>query len=349
MNIFKQIIYYIFIFFITYLIYVYPFDIINYLLINESPFKVSSIFFSILFFFILIFYFKTKNTFFLFKIIVHEGMGLGFISFWIVNIFLFFNIFLPINSFYLGLISIILIFLISLLSFILGCLIYNRKIKITSSKIVSKIKLIFISDVHLGSNSKKHLEKICSKINNLKFDLLLIGGDLIDSSNFEINNLNILRNIHKPILFVSGNHEYYLRDYQTKLKLLKNKNLIFLDNKSFEYNKINIVGISDNQELDDQKRVAEKLIKKDFFNLILVHKPTLWVKISHKIDLMLSGHTHNGQIFPFNFFVKFKFKNIYGLYEKLESKLYVSSGVGCWGPKMRLGSKNEIVEILISS
>ena len=63
---------------------------------------------------------------------------------------------------------------------------------------------------------------------------------------------------------------------------------------------------------------------------------------------MLSGHTHNGQIFPFNFLVKLQFKHIYGLYEKLNSKLYVSSGSGCWGPKMRLGSKNEIVRIQIS-
>ena len=64
---------------------------------------------------------------------------------------------------------------------------------------------------------------------------------------------------------------------------------------------------------------------------------------------MLCGHTHNGQIFPFNFFVKLKYPNIYRLYEKLNSKLYVSSGAGCWGPKMRLGSQNEIVELILIS
>ena len=60
---------------------------------------------------------------------------------------------------------------------------------------------------------------------------------------------------------------------------------------------------------------------------------------------MLSGHTHNGQIFPFNFIVKLKFKYIYGLYKNNFSKLYVSSGSGCWGPRLRLGSSNEIVNI----
>ena len=61
-----------------------------------------------------------------------------------------------------------------------------------------------------------------------------------------------------------------------------------------------------------------------------------------------NGHTHKGQIFPFNFFVRLQFKHVYGLFQKFNSKLYVSSGCGCWGPKMRLGSRNEIVEILIT-
>ena len=63
---------------------------------------------------------------------------------------------------------------------------------------------------------------------------------------------------------------------------------------------------------------------------------------------MLSGHTHKGQIFPFNLLVKIKFKYLYGLYSRNSSKLYVTSGVGCWGPKMRLGSQNEIVHIEIN-
>ena len=75
----------------------------------------------------------------------------------------------------------------------------------------------------------------------------------------------------------------------------------------------------------------------------------MWEYCSRQIDLMLSGHTHNGQIFPFNLLVKIKFPNIYGLYKKDNSNLYVSSGVGCWGPKIRIGSNNEIIDITISS
>ena len=81
------------------------------------------------------------------------------------------------------------------------------------------------------------------------------------------------------------------------------------------------------------------------FNIILVHKSLIWDQIYSTCDLMLSGHTHNGQIFPFNFLVRLRFKYKYGFFKKDKSNLYVTSGAGCWGPKMRLGTFNEIVII----
>ena len=123
---------------------------------------------------------------------------------------------------------------------------------------------------------------------------------------------------------------------------------MLLDNKTFKYKNINFIGVSDNQRLEYQEKIVNKLVNKKEYNLVLIHKPSLWSRVNDKVDLMLSGHTHNGQIFPFNFFVRLQFKNIYGLFEKLNSRLYVSSGAGCWGPKMRLGSYNEIVHFSIS-
>jgi len=275
-------------------------------------------------------------------------MGIGFISFWIVNIVLLIDNFIyPTSPLVLGVICFFLIFIITVYSLINGRLINLKSIKILSSKVDEQIRLVFISDTHMGSNSKKHLEKILLKIKDLEFDFLLIGGDFIDSSSFDLDDLDILKNIKKPIFFVSGNHEYYIKDYEKKLNRLHNYDISFLDNESFKFKKINLIGISDNLTLENQKKIANNLIQENLFNLILVHKPNLWDHVFQKTDLMLSGHTHNGQIFPFNFFVKLQYKNIYGLYEKLKSKLYVSSGSGCWGPKMRLGTKNEIVDILI--
>ena len=85
------------------------------------------------------------------------------------------------------------------------------------------------------------------------------------------------------------------------------------------------------------------------FHLILNHKPDIWEQINDQIDLMLTGHTHNGQIFPFNLIVKLKFKYNYGLFKKENSNLYVSSGSGCWGPKIRIGTSNEIIHFKLNS
>jgi len=340
--------FYTIIFLVTYLIYVYPFDVLNYFLLEESIFKLSSLIITFIFYFLIIFYFKSHNTFFILKLFVHEGMGIGFISFWIVNIVLLIENFIyPTSPLVLGVICFLSIFIITVYSLINGSLISLKSIRILSSKVDEQIRLVFISDTHMGSNSKKHLEKILLKIKDLEFDFLLIGGDFIDSSSFDLDDLDILKNIKKPIFFVSGNHEYYIKDYEKKLNRLHNYDISFLDNESFKFKKINLIGISDNLTLENQKKIANNLIQENLFNLILVHKPNLWDHVFQKTDLMLSGHTHNGQIFPFNFFVKLQYKNIYGLYEKLKSKLYVSSGSGCWGPKMRLGTKNEIVDILI--
>ena len=77
-------------------------------------------------------------------------------------------------------------------------------------------KSILISDVHLGTNSINHLLKIVSKINQLDFDMLLIGGDMIDSNSFKMDNLKYFDRILKPIYFVSGNHEYYHLNFEDK-------------------------------------------------------------------------------------------------------------------------------------
>ena len=122
----------------------------------------------------------------------------------------------------------------------------------------------------------------------------------------------------------------------------------FLDNQSAQIDGLNIIGISDNQATKKQSAIAEQLTRHDMFNLLMVHQPSIWDHAPEKTDLMLSGHTHNGQIFPFNLLVRMHFTTIYGIYRRMNSSLYVSSGSGTWGPRMRLGTQNEIIQISIS-
>ena len=194
-------------------------------------------------------------------------------------------------------------------------------------------------------NPVSSLRKIVTKINKINYDFLLIGGDLIDSSSFDLKNLSILKSIKKPIFFVTGNHEHYIKNSKEKLGKLNLYNITSLKNDNFLFDDLNIIGIDDYQTTDNQIKTNLALENKTKFNLTLVHKSSIWHKILDNTDLMLAGHTHNGQIFPFNFFVKIKFKYSFGLYRNKNSYLYVSSGSGCWGPRMRLGTSNEIVHV----
>ena len=107
--------------------------------------------------------------------------------------------------------------------------------------------------------------------------------------------------------------------------------------------------VDDNLLKNKQIEIIKDKYSKEKLNLILIHKPSIWDQVYNECDLMLSGHTHNGQIFPFNFFVRMQFKFKYGLYTFNNSKLYVSSGSGTWGPKMRLGTVNEIIFFNLSN
>jgi len=340
--------FYIILFILTYLFYIFPFEILSQYLLNETTSYEYSIINTVIFFILIVFYLRSHNTFKPLKIFVYEGLGIGFISFLIISISLLINSFSSISQKSIGVMSLIIIMAISIYGMLNARRVLLKKITIKSSKINKNYNIIFISDVHLGTNTSKHLSKILSKIKTLEYDFLLIGGDLIDSSSFKLNDLNLFNKIKKDIYFVNGNHEYYLKGFKNKIEQLKKFKIKVLKNSSMQINEINLIGIDDLQSIDSKIKFVEKLNKKNLFNLVLSHKPDIWDNIKSKNDLMLSGHTHNGQIFPFNFLVKLKFKFIYGIYEYKKSKLYVSSGAGCWGPKLRIGSSNEIINIQLT-
>ena len=342
-KLYQYLTFYLIIFVVCYFIYVFPFEILNELLFNEKISRNSSLYYTVLVSVLVIFYFRTYNTFKPLRIFVYEGMGVGFISFWIINIALLINYIFIINKFYLGIISIFFITILSITSLFLARLIKTKKIKIYTNKINKNYRFVFLSDVHLGSNNSNNLRKIINKINMKDFDFLLIGGDLIDSSSFSLKELQILDKIKKPIIFITGNHEYYIKNSKEKINELKKYNINHLSNNNSIFQDINLIGIDDNVKKDKQINIVQNKYIADKFNVVLVHKPLIWDQIYSNCDLMLSGHTHNGQIFPFNLLVRILFKYKYGFFKKENSNLYVTSGVGCWGPKMRLGTFNEII------
>ncbi len=334
-------------FIFTYFLFIFPFDILNIWKSEKSFNWLFSLTSTLITFTLVRLYFSTKITFIPLRLFVCEGIGIGFISVNLIFIIYILDLFLIIHGttkVNLFLVSLSILLLIGYGSTIF---IKIKTIQIQSNKIQKNKKIIFISDVHLGSNSINHLKKIIKKINYINPDLILIGGDLIDNSSFNLEELDILNKLENPIYFVTGNHEYYLSNSKLKIEKLKEFNIKILNNESVLLNDINLIGISDNQDIKNQSKIFFSKKLNDFFNIVLVHKPSLWKKIKGETNLMLSGHTHNGQIFPFNFLVSLKFKQKFGIYNYMNSMLYVSSGAGTWGPKIRLGSVNEIVCIEI--
>ena len=336
-------IFYLVVFCVTYFIYVYPFEILNELLFNEIINRRVSFYYTIIISILIIFYFRSFESLKPLRFFVFEGMGIGFISFWIVTSSYLLSLFMPEFSYFLGILSLILIFLLTIISIYYGNKILSKEINISSNKITSNKSFIFISDIHLGSNSSKFLDKIISKIIKHKYDFVLIGGDLIDSSLFDYSCLIKFKKLNCPVYFVTGNHEYYIKNSKDFIKNLEKYNIRHISNDTQLIDNINLIGIDDNLSKNKQIDIINKKINTDKYNLLLIHKPSLWLDIRDRIDLMLSGHTHNGQIFPFNYFVRIQFKFKYGLYKFNKSRLYISSGAGTWGPKMRLGTSNEII------
>ena len=347
-KIFQNSLFYVVVFCITYFIYVYPFEILNELIFDEIINRRISFYYTIIISILIIFYFRSYASLKLLRIFIYEGMGVGFISFWIVTITYFLSKFVFLDTYYLGITAIFLILLISLISFYYGNKIFSKEINISSNKIKENKSFIFISDVHLGSNSTKHLLKIIKEIKKYKFDFILIGGDLVDSSSVNINSLKHFKKLQCPIYFVTGNHEHYIKNSKSFLSQLENYNINYISNKAIHINDINLICVDDNHSKQQQIEIVNNHLKQDEYNLLLVHKPSIWLDIRENVDLMLSGHTHNGQIIPFNFFVRIQFKFKYNLYKFRNSFLYVSSGSGPWGPKMRFGTYNEVILFKLS-
>ncbi len=333
---------------LSFLIYIYPLTILAHLLFAASLFEPVSLIPTVIIAGAISVYFRTHARSSLLSSPIYYGMGIGFIGFCVFNLGLLATLAMPALSFEIGLTCLVVSVLTCVKSILNGRHISLKTLHISSPKITQRYNLVFISDIHLGSNPKQHLEKICTKINGLDYDYLLIGGDLYDSSAFKPEDLMPLTTIQKPILFVTGNHEYYVKNHANKVTDLANYNITILDNESVQFDRLNIIGISDNQNPKLQSDIAHRLVNQNAFNLLMVHQPSIWDSAPDNTDLMLSGHTHNGQIIPFNFIVRLQFKTVYGIYKRLNSTLYVSSGSGTWGPRMRLGTKNEIVYISIS-
>ena len=221
-------------------------------------------------------------------------------------------------------------------------------IELKSAKISRSYRFAQISDVHIGSRNPKFLQKIIHQINAQKPDFLCITGDFIDQPGITAKQLEALTQFSGKIYFCIGNHEKY-EDLDDIIHRLENLGVIVLRNKAVLAEELQVIGIDDSP---NPQQVAEQLPKISIddgkYLILLYHRPHGLADASEAgVDLKLSGHTHNGQIKPFNLAVNRVFQYRKGRYDHTSSTgyntiLYVNEGTGTWGPTMRLGTQSEI-------
>lgn len=225
-----------------------------------------------------------------------------------------------------------------------------------------KINAVLISDLHLGYvNDVNKLKKIVSKINQLNPDIVCISGDLFDGN---YNALQDVEGMKKQFKRLSSTYGTYMcwgnhdagETFEKMKALVEASDITLLeDEMTIVGEEILVVGRKDSRPIGSQdgtrksmqdpfKKVGNQLPK-----IILDHQPSTIDEYKQANELILSGHTHQGQIFPFNLVTKAYFTVDYGYYRKNEHspQVIVSSGVGSWGPPMRIGTQSEIVQIEI--
>ncbi|MFA6498883.1 MAG: metallophosphoesterase [Desulfurivibrionaceae bacterium] len=231
-------------------------------------------------------------------------------------------------------------------------------IEIASPKIAAstgRIRIAQISDVHLGLIIReKRLKQIITRIQVAQPDILVSTGDLLDGQlNHLAQETALLAAINPPLgkFAITGNHEFYA-GLQDALDFTKASGFTILRQQGVVVGDINLVGVDDpavrafgNEQAKSEHDLLAAQTKENF-TLLLKHRPAIDPNSLGLFDLQLSGHTHKGQIFPFNLLTWIFYPQRAGQLTTLNSGLlYLSRGTGTWGPPIRFLAPPEVTII----
>jgi len=244
---------------------------------------------------------------------------------------------------------------------------FNTKVtnvEIPVSGLNNDIKLMHLSDVHIGHfRGISWVQKLVDIINDNEIDFVVITGDLFDGRiNLNHQTLEPLKQIKVPIYFVEGNHDGYSGVNEIKA-LLRNYGVVVLENEITDYDNLQIIGLNHmladdgslnmhvpGNRLTIKSALSQLNINKDQPSLLLHHSPDgIKYASENGVDVYLAGHTHAGQLFPINYIAKLLFAYNEGLHDYNGTRIFVSQGAGTFGPPMRIGTISEISLITLKS
>ena len=220
------------------------------------------------------------------------------------------------------------------------------------------VKVAQISDVHLGIiEGQKRIDQITSIIFDEKPDLLLCTGDFMDGAIPHLNHMSThFAAINPPLgkFAVTGNHEFYA-GLKESLAFLKDAGFTVLRGEAVTTGPVRVAGVDFPAERQtsqlsytDEGAALDMGDDAGLFTILLKHQPFIEESSLGRFQLQLSGHTHKGQIFPFNYPVKLRYHYLAGLYDLGRgSRIYTSRGTGTWGPPLRLFAPPEVTIFMI--
>lgn len=237
--------------------------------------------------------------------------------------------------------------------FLYGNVHYHHKVReelhLTTDKPLARpLRIVMLSDLHLGyHNPRKELARWVDLINAENPDVVLIAGDVIDMSMrplVEENMAEEMRRLEAPVYACLGNHEYYSSEplaeqfyRDARIQLLRDTCLVVGD--------LCIMGRDDRTNLrrrniDELARMADHTK----YTILLDHQPYHLEEAEQAgVDFQLSGHTHRGQVWPISWITDALYECSFGSHQRGKTRYYISSGIGIWGGKFRIGTRSEYV------
>lgn len=223
-----------------------------------------------------------------------------------------------------------------------------------------ELTLAVVSDIHLGTIvSKNRIRRIVNQINATQPDVILLAGDIVDEDLAPVISENLgatLTKLKAPlgVIGITGNHEY-IGGVEPAVKYLREHGINILRDSVVEIARnIFVVGREDLQAKafgsKGRKNLSEFNPKTSdsITTILLDHQPAAIAEAEdNTIDLMLSGHTHHGQIWPLNYITSAVYRLSWGYKQFGNTHAYVSSGIGSWGPPVRIGNRPEVVVITL--
>lgn len=243
----------------------------------------------------------------------------------------------------------------------IGGVVQSRFIKVTHYDVIIQNlpaemlgkKAVLVSDTHFGLiNHIKFSDRVVNIILKINPDFVLHAGDFYDGP--KIETASITKSWNKlaskiPVFYAPGNHEMY-GDYLSFVESIRASGVNVLDNKKMMYRGIEIGGITyagGKDSVEATSNIENIKFDKNAINILINHPPTsLDAAEKNGVDLVVSGHTHNGQFWPNNYIIRSIYdKFAYGLNRHLKMQVLTTSGVGTFGPPNRLFNTPEIVVI----